>query len=69
MSGTAVSRDGRQIAWSVEGDGPCLVVIDPVMVDRTLSPNSSLAGKLASGFTVIRYDRRGKGDFGGRSRA
>ena len=65
MSGTAVSRDGTQIAWSAAGDGPPLVVIDPVMVDRGLSPNSSLAGKLASGFTVIRYDRRGKGDSGG----
>lgn len=57
MSGTAVSRDGTQIAWSAAGDGPPLVVIDPVMVDRGLSPNSSLAKELASSC----YDRRGKG--------
>lgn len=62
MSDHIRSTDGTPISWSAEGTGPAIVVIDPIMVDRRLSPNGPLAAELASAFTVIRYDRRGKGD-------
>ena len=61
-SGIAESTDGTKLAWSRSGTGPTLVMIDPILVDRALSPNNTLAEQLTSQFTVIRYDRRGKGD-------
>lgn len=61
-SGIAESTDGVRLAWSRTGTGPALVVIDPILVDRTLSPNNTLVEHLTNRFTVIRYDRRGKGD-------
>ncbi|SJM50725.1 alpha/beta hydrolase fold [Actinomycetales bacterium JB111] len=51
-----------EIHWSAEGSGPPLVLVDPILVDRTLSPNASLAAELRETFRVIRYDRRGKGE-------
>jgi pimeloyl-ACP methyl ester carboxylesterase len=62
MSPTLTSTDGAEIHWSTEGSGPPLVLVDPILVDRALSPNASLADELSETFSVIRYDRRGKGD-------
>lgn len=61
-SGIAESTDGTGVAWSRSGEGPALVMVDPILVDRTLSPNNTLADQLIERFTVIRYDRRGKGE-------
>ena len=61
-SGISRSTDGTEIAWSTAGSGPALVVIDPIVVDRDLSPNGPLVELLSRDFTVIRYDRRGKGE-------
>ena len=60
-SGLAESPDGTGIAWSRSGTGPVLVMVDPVLADRALSPNGPLAAVLSDHLTVIRYDRRGKG--------
>ena len=36
-SGMALSADGTQIAWSRQGDGPPLVIVDPLTSDRNSS--------------------------------
>ena len=55
-----VSRDGTSIAYEVTGRGPALVLVSAALTDR--SGNRRLAAELAKHFTVINYDRRGRGD-------
>ncbi|MER1995987.1 MAG: alpha/beta hydrolase [Arthrobacter sp.] len=63
-SGRVLSADGTPIAWQRQGDGPPLVIVDPVMMDRTTSAMAGVAELLAAGHTVYTYDRRGKGESG-----
>ena len=56
------SRDGTTIAFDQLGDGPPIILVGGGSVDR--SANAPLAALLASHFTVINYDRRGRGDSG-----
>lgn len=58
------SRDGTQIAYSVAGDGPALILIDGALCSRDFGPMPSLAPLLATDFTVYWYDRRGRGESG-----
>lgn len=62
--GTLTSADGTTVAWSMEGSGPPLVMVDCVGVSRRTTPQPTLPAVLARHFTVIRYDRRGKGESG-----
>ena len=62
--GTAISTDGTSIAWQRQGTGPGLVLVDAVLFDRSTSPSAELIDPLAETFTVISYDRRGKGASG-----
>ena len=59
---TVRSRDGTQIAFDRTGDGPPLVLVGGALSDRNAA--TSLATSLASSFTVIAFDRRGRGDSG-----
>jgi len=59
-----LSADGTPIAWQRQGEGPPLVVVDPIMMDRTTSAMAGVAELLAAGHTVYTYDRRGKGESG-----
>src|SRR5215475_2797232 len=59
---TAVSADGTMIAFDRYGDGP--PVIMTVGVFNTRSQTEPLARTLAPHFTVLNYDRRGRGDSG-----
>ena len=59
---TVRSQDGTSIAFDRDGHGPPVVVVGGGSVDRT--SNTPLADLLASGFTVLNYDRRGRGDSG-----
>jgi len=59
---TAVSADGTMIAFDRYGDGP--PVIMTVGVFNTRSQTEPLARTLAPRFTVLNYDRRGRGDSG-----
>jgi pimeloyl-ACP methyl ester carboxylesterase len=59
---TAVSRDGTTIAFDRWGDGPALIMV--VGAFNTRSTTESLAQALAREFTVLNYDRRGRGDSG-----
>ncbi|MEI8406721.1 MULTISPECIES: alpha/beta fold hydrolase [unclassified Kribbella] len=60
---TVVSADGTPIVLELYGDGrPALVLVGGALNDRrTFIP---LAKRLAGQFTVVTYDRRGRGDSG-----
>jgi pimeloyl-ACP methyl ester carboxylesterase len=59
---TVASADGTVIAFDRYGDGP--PVIMTVGAFSTRSQTEPLAQALASRFTVLNYDRRGRGDSG-----
>ncbi|HEV2741999.1 MAG TPA: alpha/beta fold hydrolase, partial [Rubrobacter sp.] len=59
---TATSRDGTTIAFDRSGDGPPVILVCGQSTTR--SSNASLAALLAPDFTVLNYDRRGRGDSG-----
>jgi pimeloyl-ACP methyl ester carboxylesterase len=59
---TARSRDGTAIAYEKSGKGPVIVLVAGALSDR--SGASRLAALLARDFTVINYDRRGRGESG-----
>jgi len=59
---TVRSADGTEIAFERRGAGPPLVLVGGALNDRR-SP-ATLASRLAARFTVVTYDRRGRGDSG-----
>ncbi|ABC82894.1 alpha/beta fold hydrolase [Anaeromyxobacter dehalogenans] len=59
-----ISRDGTPIAFERHGAGPALIVVDGALCSRTFGPVPQLAPLLARRFTVIAYDRRGRGGSG-----
>ena len=59
---TVISKDGTHIAYDELGEGPPLVLVGGAFNTRTFGPNGGLAPLLAQTFTVINYDRRGRGD-------
>lgn len=60
--GTVTSADGTTIAYQRAGAGPAIIVISNVAEDRT--GVAGIAAALAEDFTVITYDRRGRGASG-----
>jgi uncharacterized protein YdhG (YjbR/CyaY superfamily) len=54
------SADGTRIAFDRLGQGPAVVVVSGMFCDRQTT--QGLAEQLAHQFTVINYDRRGRGD-------
>ncbi|HEY4655136.1 MAG TPA: alpha/beta hydrolase [Cyclobacteriaceae bacterium] len=61
---TVISKDGTRIAYDQTGNGPALILVDGAFCSRTFGPMPKLAPLLAPHFTVIAYDRRGRGDSG-----
>lgn len=61
---TTLSRDGTKLAYDTSGSGPLLVLVDGALCTRRIGPGKGLARLLARHFTVINYDRRGRGDSG-----
>ena len=61
---TVTSKDGTVIAYSQIGQGPALILVDGALCYRQFGPSQDLAAHLASSFTVITYDRRGRGESG-----
>ncbi len=56
------SKDGTSIAYDVSGTGEPLILVDGALCGRLFGPMPKLAALLAPHFTVINYDRRGRGD-------
>jgi pimeloyl-ACP methyl ester carboxylesterase len=56
------SADGTPIAFERLGDGQPVIVVGGATCDR--AKTRPLAERLAQHFTVINYDRRGRGDSG-----
>jgi pimeloyl-ACP methyl ester carboxylesterase len=61
---TVVSHDGTSIAYSRIGRGPTLLIVDGAMCHRAFGPSGAIAQQLSEQFTVITYDRRGRGESG-----
>jgi pimeloyl-ACP methyl ester carboxylesterase len=58
------SADGTAIAYEQSGAGPPLVLVGGAFSYRAWKGWVELAELLAQRFTVVRYDRRGRGDSG-----
>ncbi|MEV7617764.1 alpha/beta hydrolase [Streptomyces sp. NPDC089799] len=58
----AYSSDGTAIAYDRQGAGPVLVLVGGTLMTR--ARHAALAALLAEEFTVVSYDRRGRGDSG-----
>jgi pimeloyl-ACP methyl ester carboxylesterase len=58
------SKDGTAIAYDRQGAGPTLILVDGAMTARASGSKPELARLLSPHFTVISYDRRGRGDSG-----
>ncbi|WSQ69372.1 alpha/beta hydrolase [Streptomyces sp. NBC_01216] len=56
------SADGTAIALERQGTGPVVVLVGGAFMTR--ADSAGLAGLLAGRFTVVTYDRRGRGDSG-----
>jgi pimeloyl-ACP methyl ester carboxylesterase len=61
---TVTSKDGTTIAFDQSGHGPVVVIlVDGALQYRAFAQGmEELAALLAQSFTVIQYDRRGRGD-------
>ena len=60
----AVSADGTRIAFEVVDAGPTMVIVEGALCHRGLGAFEGLDPVLADGFTVVGYDRRGRGQSG-----
>ncbi len=61
-AGRVRSADGSSIAFERTGTGPALILVDAAGGFREFGPMRSLAAVLAPAFTVVTYDRRGRGE-------
>lgn len=59
---TLTSPDGTTIAYESTGAGPTVILVDGAMCYRAAGPMRPLAALLAQHFTVVTYDRRGRGE-------
>jgi pimeloyl-ACP methyl ester carboxylesterase len=59
---TVTSKDGSRIAYDRSGSGPAVILVGGALGYRRFKKMEQLAGLLAERFSVINYDRRGRGD-------
>ena len=60
---TVTSKDGTTIAFDQSGSGPVVILVDGALQYRAFDQGMTpLANLLAQHFTVMHYDRRGRGD-------
>lgn len=60
----ATSADGTRLAFERTGTGPVLVLVDGAFCYREFGPARDVATALEDAFTVVIYDRRGRGESG-----
>jgi pimeloyl-ACP methyl ester carboxylesterase len=60
MVETACSADGTKIAYERTGDGPVLILVGGALNNRHSA--DALVPHLAENFSVVAFDRRGRGD-------
>jgi pimeloyl-ACP methyl ester carboxylesterase len=59
------SKDGTAIAFSRSGTGPPIIFVDGALSFRSMNPaGAELASLLGHRFSVVTYDRRGRGESG-----
>lgn len=56
------SKDGTTIAFDKSGEGPGILLVDGALSYREYLGGRPLAAELLKEFTVITYDRRGRGE-------
>lgn len=61
---TVTSKDGTRLAYDQTGKGPAVILVAGALSERAHPAAGELAAALAPHFTVINYDRRGRGDSG-----
>ena len=60
---TVTSKDGTTIAYDQWGKGPLVILVDGALQYRAFDQGMvDLANLLSKHFTVMHYDRRGRGD-------
>jgi pimeloyl-ACP methyl ester carboxylesterase len=59
-----ISKDGTAIAFNKSGQGEPVILVDGALCSRSFGPMPKLARLLTPNFTVITYDRRGRGESG-----
>lgn len=60
---TVTSKDGTTIGFDQYGQGPTVILVGGALQHRAFDPGTArLASQLADHFTVLHYDRRGRGD-------
>jgi pimeloyl-ACP methyl ester carboxylesterase len=65
VGGRVRSKDGTAIAFSRSGNGPPIISVAGALGYRTFNPaEAELASLLGSQFSVVTYDRRGRGESG-----
>ncbi|UVJ41448.1 alpha/beta fold hydrolase [Arthrobacter sp. CJ23] len=69
MSEFVTSKDGTRIAYEQDGEGPVVILAAGAMQFRGFDPRTVQLAKdvAAQGFTVVNYDRRGRGESTGAS--
>ncbi|NUP00898.1 MAG: alpha/beta fold hydrolase [Nonomuraea sp.] len=64
VSGTVTSADGTLVAYDRYGSGPAVVLVNGAFGDRAHPTLAGVAAALSPWFTVLNYDRRGRGGSG-----
>ncbi|KHF31981.1 putative hydrolase [Paenibacillus sp. P1XP2] len=64
MMNKVISKDGTEIAFEQSGRGDAVIIVPGALGTRSHPQWIQLAGLLSEHFTVINYDRRGRGDSG-----
>lgn len=60
-----LSKDGTSLAFDQSGTGPAVILVGGAFQHRAIdSGTAKMAALLAPHFTVLHYDRRGRGDSG-----
>lgn len=64
VTGTATSADGTSIVFDRLGTGSVVVLVHGAVTDRSHPTLAEVARTLSPWFTVVNYDRRGRGSSG-----